>query len=313
MVAASSPRAFLVTSGAALVAGATAALAWGTLVERNMYTLRRVTVPILPAGSSRIRILHMSDLHMAPWQHHKQRWLRKLARLSPDLIVNTGDNLGHRHGLDGIVPALDVFKGTPGVFVSGSNDYFSPRGVNPFLYFTGPSRKARTTPDLNTHDLDDFFESLSWMNLNNGTAQLTVNGVTVDFLGVNDPHLHYDRLDALDSSESAPTESEGVTRLTLGVAHAPYRRILDAFVSRGADIIFAGHTHGGQVCVPGFGALVTNCDVPRRQVKGLSSWQFGGHSAWLNVSAGLGTSIYAPVRFACPPEVTLLTLVASSP
>ena len=99
--------------------------------------------------------------------------------------------------------------------------------------------------------------------------------------------------------------------LTLGVTHAPYRRVLDAFVDRGADLMLAGHTHGGQVCVPGYGALVTNCDIPRDQVKGVSTWTHDGRTATLEVSAGLGTSIYAPVRFACRPEATLLTLTAA--
>jgi predicted MPP superfamily phosphohydrolase len=85
--------------------------------------------------------------------------------------------------------------------------------------------------------------------------------------------------------------------------------VLDTFVTYGASLIFAGHTHGGQVCLPGYGALVTNCDIPRRQAKGLSIWRHAFRSAYLNVSAGLGTSIYAPFRFACPPEATLLTLV----
>ncbi|MGO2791553.1 MAG: metallophosphoesterase, partial [Microbacterium gubbeenense] len=57
-----------------------------------------------------------------------------------------------------------------------------------------------------------------------------------------------------------------------------------------------------------FGALVANCDLPLRQTRGLSSWNHGGRSIPLNVSAGLGHSIYAPVRFACRPEASLITL-----
>jgi uncharacterized protein len=86
--------------------------------------------------------------------------------------------------------------------------------------------------------------------------------------------------------------------------------VLDPMVRDGLGLLLAGHTHGGQVCVPGFGALVTNCDLPRRQAKGLSRWVVDGRSAWLHVSAGVGTSPYAPIRFACFPEATLLTLVA---
>lgn len=107
-------------------------------------------------------------------------------------------------------------------------------------------------------------------------------------------------------------EGEDVSRhVPIGVAHAPYQRVLNAFVTHGAQVIFAGHTHGGQVCVPGYGALVSNCDLPRERVKGLSVWTNALRSSFLNVSAGLGTSIYAPVRFACRPEATLITLVAA--
>ena len=59
---------------------------------------------------------------------------------------------------------------------------------------------------------------------------------------------------------------------------------------------------------PGWGALVANCDIPLRQARGLSTWTRSGRTVPLNVSAGVGHSIYAPVRFACRPEVSLLTL-----
>jgi uncharacterized protein len=85
--------------------------------------------------------------------------------------------------------------------------------------------------------------------------------------------------------------------------------VLDAIASDGHDLIMAGHTHGGQVCVPYYGALVTNCDLDRARAKGLSRYEAAGHESWLHVSAGLGTSPYAPIRFACPPEATLLTLI----
>ena len=97
-----------------------------------------------------------------------------------------------------------------------------------------------------------------------------------------------------------------------GVTHAPYQRVLNTFTDLGADAILAGHTHGGQVCIPGFGAIVANCDIPLKQAKGLSTWSHAGRSVPLNVSAGCGHSIYAPIRFACRPEATLLTLLPRS-
>jgi predicted MPP superfamily phosphohydrolase len=143
-----------------------------------------------------------------------------------------------------------------------------------------------------------------------------VRGLRVDVRGVDDPHLGYDRLDLVRGPASPDAD------VTLAVTHAPYQRVLDAYAADGADLIVAGHTHGGQVCVPGYGALVTNCDLDTSRVKGLSRWWPGAGStpssqapadaAWLEVSAGLGTAPTAPVRLACRPEATLLTLVPRS-
>ncbi len=303
---------------------AVAAFSWGALVERKTFTLRRVTVPVLPAGARPVRVLHLSDLHMAPWQKDKQDWIRSLADLDLDLIVDTGDNLGHVEGLTGIEYAFERFRGIPGVFVHGSNDYYGPQAKNPLKYFTGPSKVASTASLLDNAALTSFLNDLGWLDLNNAAGSLDILGTHIEFFGVNDPHRHFDRLELIPGAleelrENDPyaedaTWPEDVPRmerptLTIGVAHAPYRRVLDSFVTYGASLIFAGHTHGGQVCIPGFGALVTNCDLPRRQAKGLSIWRHAFRSAYLNVSAGLGTSIYAPFRFACPPEATLLTLV----
>ncbi len=315
------------TALAVLAGAGAAAFAYGSLVERRAFTLREVSVPVLPAGAQPIRVLHLSDLHMAPWQRDKQQWVRELARFQPDLIVDTGDNLSHENGLEGIRAAFDAFRGVPGVFVHGSNDYYGPQLKNPLKYFRGPSKRHSTTaPRLDDKALTAYFDSLGWLNLNNTAGALDINGTHLELFGVNDPHIQADRLEAIPGAldelrENDPYSDDAMwpddeprderPTVTLGVVHAPYRRVLDAFVTYGASMIFAGHTHGGQVCVPGLGALVTNCDIPRKQVKGLSIWRHAFRAAYLNVSAGLGTSIYAPVRFACRPEATLVTLTAS--
>ena len=308
----------------ALALSGVAAFAWGSLVERRLFTVRHETVPVLPRGSASVSILHLSDLHMAPWQRDKQDWIRSLARLKPDLIVDTGDNLGHEDGIPGVERAFADFGGIPGLYVHGSNDYYGPMHKNWLKYFTGPSSAHRgsSTPrprNLDTKRLDTFFsDALGWQNLNNAVGSVTIKNTRFDVFGVDDPHIGADRLDLLtglldsqQDDESLETQDAGLQHVVhIGVVHAPYQRVLNSFVNHGADLILAGHTHGGQVCVPGVGALVTNCDIPRAQVKGLSLWRHALRSAFLHVSAGLGTSIYAPVRFACRPEATLLTLVA---
>jgi len=308
------------TAGSALaglaVLGA-GALAWSSLVERNRFTLRRELVPVLAPGARSLTVLHLSDLHMAPWQRAKQDWVRGLAVYEPDLIVNTGDNLGHERGNEGLEYALEPFRGTPGVFVHGSNDYHGPVAKNPFTYFTGPSEKRHEPENLDTARLNSFFEGLGWLGLDNAARAMTIKGNRLEFIGTGDAHIGWDRLEKLTGAIEEMRENVGWTDeeggpdpVTVGVTHAPYRRVLDSLVTSGAELLLAGHTHGGQVCVPGFGALVTNCDIPRDQVKGLSLWRHARRVAYLDVSAGLGTSIYAPVRFACPPEASLLTLVA---
>jgi len=311
----------VIGTGLALTAGI---LAYSSLVERNAFTLRRVTVPVLDPGSEDIRVLHISDLHIAPWQKSKVRWVAALAELHPDVVIDTGDNLGHVRALPALRDALTVFAGTPGVYVNGSNDYFAPEVKNPFNYLAGPSRQHREPVRLDTPRLEAFLShDLGWQNLNNHASRLVVGGHTIEFFGTDDPHRNFDSLETMNRSldelrsQSSSQSSQNVVRV--GVTHAPYQRVVDTLVDHGARLVFAGHTHGGQVCVPGYGALVTNCDLPRKMAKGLSPWISTSRSssrsgsqpeAYLHVSAGLGTSIYAPVRFACPPEATLLTLTA---
>ncbi len=300
----------LIALGAVGAVGAAAAV-WGIGIERYLFTVREASAQALAPGSAPLRVLHVSDAHMAPWQHRKQDWLASLAQLQPDLVVNTGDNLGHRDGLEGIRRAFEPFAGIPGVFVHGSNDVSEPSPRNPLRYFSGPSKRHRSAPPLDTAAMDSFFtDELGWADLNNTAARLTVAGGAVDFFGVDDAHRDWDRLDDLPKAiESLGARDAGTS--VLGVTHAPYRRVLDRFVDLGAGAVFGGHTHGGQVCLPGYGALVANCDIPLKQAKGLSTWSHGGRTVPLNVSAGCGHSIYAPVRFACRPEATLLTLTAA--
>ena len=306
---ASASRSALAALAAAGAVGAGAAI-WGIGIERFLFAIRVHELPILPAGSAPIRVLHLSDAHMAPWQRAKQGWIAALASLEPDLVVNTGDNLGHAEGLRGLRKAFDPLRGVPGVFVHGSNDHAAPSPRNPVRYFTGPSHVKVAAEPLDTQALDGYLtEELGWLDLNNAVGSVDIAGTRVDTFGVSDAHRGWDRLDALPDP-LAELQADEQPAVTLGVTHAPYQRVLNTFVDLGADAILAGHTHGGQVRIPGFGALVANCDIPLRQARGLSTWTHRGRSVPLNVSAGLGHSIYAPVRFACRPEASLLTMVA---
>ena len=300
-----------------LAAGAgLAAFAWGNIVERNRFTIRHEFVPVLAPGSRQLTVLHLADLHLAPWQRNKQDWVRSLASLKPDLVINTGDNLGHTDAYEALEYTLEPFAGIPGVFVNGSNDYYGPTFKNPLRYLGAPSLHTAVAQPLDTARIERYFrDSLGWKDLNNAAEFLTIGGSDLEFFGVNDAHRDWDKLDALSGAVDAMREEESWDEsvekpVSIGVTHAPYQRVLNSFVTNGADVIFAGHTHGGQVRIPGLPPLVTNCDIPREQAQGLSTWHHASRGSFLNVSAGLGTSIYAPVRFACPPEAVLVTLTA---
>ncbi|MFD5601100.1 metallophosphoesterase [Leucobacter sp. NPDC058333] len=305
------------STAVALGAAAVGVLTWSTLIERRLFTVRRHTLPVLPEGRAPIRALHLSDLHLAPWQANKIDWVRSLTELRPDLVVLTGDMMGHLEARPALLHALrPLIEQAPTVFVHGSNDYYGPRFKNPVKYLLEPTRRSTRTPDLDNVAITRGLVELGATNLNNSAARIEVRGTTLELLGLNDPHIHYDDADkmhdaaaALDDAVAGETrDGDGETPVRLGVVHAPYQEALGTLLSAGAEMIFAGHTHGGQVRVPGVGALTSNCDLPTAQARGLSVWFDAHRAAFLNVSAGLGNSIYAPVRFACRPEASLITL-----
>lgn len=300
------------------------AAAYATWVEPRWFALRRVEVPVLPPGTRPVRVLHLSDLHLVPRQRMKREWVAGLAALEPDLVVHTGDNLATRDAVPAVLETYDGILGVPGVFVLGSNDYYAPRAKNPLRYLddshvkqgVGEHRAAEHLDPhrLPTQDLVDGFTARGWVDLTNARARIEVAGVPLEFVGVDDPHLDYDDYAAV----AAPAATDAA--LTIGVTHAPYQRVLDAMAADGAGLLMAGHTHGGQLQIPGYGALVTNCDLDTGRVAGLSRWWPGAGSrpssaapedaAWLHVSAGLGGNPYTPFRFSCRPEATLLTLLS---
>jgi predicted MPP superfamily phosphohydrolase len=304
---------------AAAALGLTAAglLLWSTVIERRLFTVRRHTLPLLAEGAEPIRVLQLSDLHLAPWQARKIDWVRSLAELRPDLVVLTGDLLGHLQARPMLLRALaPLAEIAPTVFVHGSNDYYGPILKNPFKYLMAPSRLSTRVPDIDTEALTAGLEGLGAIDLNNSAARLELRGTRIELLGLNDPHIRYDDASAMRAELAALYAEDGVDGpeeplLRLGVVHAPYQEALGELLDDGAQLILAGHTHGGQVRVPGVGALTANCDLPTAQARGLSVWYDAHRAAFLNVSAGLGNSIYAPVRFACRPEASLITLEAA--
>jgi uncharacterized protein len=286
-------------------AAGAAALGYAGLVERNWFALRKFEIPVLPPGRGPLRILHISDTHLTPGRKRLRSWLRSLDDLDPHLVVNTGDSIAHpeavRYFLDSLGPLLD----RPGVFVLGSNDLYGPVPFNPASYLLGPSsrRLKKRKPDLPWEKLADGMTAAGWLDLNNHRGQLTAGGLDIAVAGIHDSHIKRDRYAEVAGRADPAADHR------LAVMHSPEPRLIDQFAADGYDLLLAGHTHGGQLCLPWYGALVTNCGIDTKRARGLHRYPAGGQ-AWLHVSAGLGTSPWAPVRFACRPEASLLTLVS---
>lgn len=274
------------------------------MIERNWFALRRFEIPVLPPGTGPLRVLHISDAHLTPGRKRLMSWVRALDDLDPHLVVNTGDSIAHPRSVEFFLDSLGPLLDRPGAFVLGSNDLYAPQASNPAMYLLGPSsrKQKKKAPDLPWEKLRDGMTAAGWLDLNNKRGELTAGGLNVAVAGVHDAHIKRDRY------EEVAGRADPGADLRLGVMHSPEPRLLDQFADDGYDLLLAGHTHGGQLCLPWYGTLVTNCGLDRQRARGLHRHPAGGQ-AWLHVSAGLGTSPWAPARFACRPEASLLTLL----
>ena len=275
------------------VAGALA-VAYGVFVERRWYRLRRYRMAILPAGSSDLRVLHLSDLHLTTGDAKARRFL---ASLPPaDIVIVTGDIIGEPEAVEFAAESLRPVRGRlASWFVLGSNDLYAPRPLNPLRYFIAPNRRRRRLGRRGRGgDLVRALEADGWLHLKNRKHDHRVDGLRMEIVGLDDPHIH--RGDIRVAPRIDPDA------FGLAVVHSPDPA--PELLALGYDLVVAGHTHGGQVRLPLAGALVTNSSIPTNVARGLT--RFG--DAFLHVSPGMGTSKFAPFRFLCRPEATVLEL-----
>jgi uncharacterized protein len=272
-----------------------ACVLYGVFVERQAFRLVRRRLAILPAdGPESLTILHLSDLHFVRDERRKGSFVASLP--VADVTVVTGDFLAEPEAVETAVAAVRAARGrVASWFVLGSNDYFVPRPLNPLLYFVPWSRRRpRRVSRGRADELRAQLEADGWRDLTNVHEALSLDGLPVELLGLDDAHIAREDLRLLPRTQPE--------RFGIAVMHSPDSA--PEAVACGYGFAVAGHTHGGQVRVPFAGALVTNSQLPRRLASGLI--RFGG--AFVHVSPGLGTGKYAPFRFLCPPEATLLEL-----
>lgn len=277
--------------GLVLAGGAMAGYA--VLVERRWYAMRRYRLEVLE-GEASLDLLHLSDLHMVQRDERLRRFLASLPQA--DVSVITGDLLGDPSAVEYVAAALRPLRGRhASYFVLGSNDLYAPRPLNYLRYFVPHHRRRRRAGRRGrAPDLVRLLEADGWIHLRNRRVETRLDGVTAEVVGLDDPHIHRSDVTV------APRTDPG--RLGLAVVHSPDPA--PELAALGYDLVVAGHTHGGQIRLPGVGALVTNSSIPRRMARGVTRL---GHT-YVHVSAGLGTSKFAPFRLFCRPEATLLEL-----
>jgi predicted MPP superfamily phosphohydrolase len=280
-----------------VVLAALACVVYGIAIERSWYRLRRYDLDILPPGGPSdgprgLSILHLSDLHFVRRDRKKADFLASLPKA--DITVITGDFLAEPEAIETAVEAVRSVRGElASWFVLGSNDHYIPKPLNYLKYFV-KRRRRRFARRGRVEELISGLTDDAWTDLTNVRQLVEVDGVPIELLGLDDAHLRWQDL------RVAPRRAP--ERLGIAVMHSPDSAPESAAL--GYDLLVAGHTHGGQVCIPGVGALVTNSSMPPRLAAGLI--RMG--SAILHTSPGLGTSKYAPFRFACRPEATMLDL-----
>jgi hypothetical protein len=287
---------------------------YASLVERNLFVLRRHTVPVLAPGSRSLRVLHLTDLHLMPTQERKIAWIQALAEVEPDLVVNTGDNIAHPESIGPLLRAFEPLLGVPGVFVLGSNDYFAPRLKNPALYLTrehrrGSGRSRRLPTDrlvagVRVRRVDGADQPADAADRGRRRSRArrgrrSAPGLRPVCRGGRSCGAGCRADDGRDPRPlSAGARRDDGRRGRVGHRRPHARRpAVPARLGRPGDQLRPGHPprQGRLPVVARRGGR-----PPRRRREG---------AAYLEVSAGLGTSPMAPVRFACRPEASLLTLV----
>ncbi|MBO8181669.1 MAG: metallophosphoesterase [Archaeoglobus sp.] len=220
----------------------------------------------------RFRIVQISDIHLG---NVTPIWnaLSVIKRLKPDVVVVTGDVFSSPEKLDeGVELVEELSDLAPTLIVYGNWDYWSGVDLEEFEVRVGSNAK----------DAKILKNSYVMMN-------------RVCFAGVDDPYTGRDVL------EKAISIREGFKGFTVLLAHSP--QIIGKAEGR-VDLVLSGHTHGGQVTIPGIGPLYVPLPKEYRKYK---SGLYKVGNTLLYVNRGIGTSVF-PARFACPPEVTLISL-----
>ena len=229
----------------------------------------KLALPHLPEAFDDFTLLHLSDLHLDSLVSFPDRLAEMISDLDYDICVLTGDYRFLTHG-----PHRSAMQGLERMCRDIDQDIYAVLGNHDTILMTKP------------------IEALGIRLLLNENIQIEREDDSLWLAGIDDPH--YFSADNLEKAhDGIPDEA-----VSLLLAHSPeiYRHA--AYV--GFDFLMCGHTHGGQICLPGYLALTYNSSAPR--FTGAGAWSYDLMQGYTSV--GTGSSV-VPARFNCPPEITL--------
>lgn len=237
--------------------------------ERLVVRRNEVRCRNLPPAFDGFTLLHLSDLHVDMNEGAMRRLVELAAGLRYDLCVLTGDYRGKTFGpfaatLDGLA-RLRAELAAPVYAVLGNHD------------------TIQMVPGL---------EAIGIRTLLNECVTIARGEQRIHLAGIDD--AHYFRVDNIEKAAEEIPDGE----FSILLSHTPeiYRQAAHA----GFDLLLSGHTHGGQICLPGSIPITLDAVLPRRM--GSGAWQYREMSGYTSVGAG---SCIVAVRLNCPPEITL--------
>lgn len=270
-------------------------LIWAFFVEPNWHRLKRVKISIPKKIRKPITILHLSDIHFQKKLGSKKRFFQRLSMLNPDLIFLTGDIIDSDDGVDTAVRTLSGLRARYGMFmVLGNHDYYDYRFKDVVLYHAGLTKLSEQRNNVSRFTSE--LKKIGVTVLVNRSIRLEVHGNPVLIGGTDDPvtqHIDFEK--AL----------HGLSPNTLNILLTHHLDSLMKLSHRGVDLVFAGHTHGGQLRIPLLGPIVCESRLPRRYLAGLHEYK----GMMTFVSRGLGASRFTFPRFACRPEAIWFELL----
>ena len=235
-------------------------------------TENEIRIPHLPKAFHGYRMLHISDLHLDVNDDMAGVLRERIAGLEYDICVMTGDFRAKTFGpYDKALEAMQSVR----TAMQG-----------PVYAILGNHDSIQMVPGLEAMDISVLL---------NESISIERDGTSIHMAGIDDPH-YYQADNIEKASENIPDEAVSIL-----LSHSPETFRHAAHI--GFDVLLCGHTHGGQICLPGGVPLMSNARCPRAFSNG--RWKY--HAMQGYTSRGSGASV-VDVRFNCPPEVTLHTL-----